>query len=308
MRSLVAVLIVMASHGLGNADEGAADHAKADALFEEAQQLKQAGKKGEACAKYDEALSYNKNAVGAILNVALCNEEGGRVATALALFSQARDLAREHNLAEHKKAAEEHIAQIEGLVPHLEISFAEKAPQMKLVIDDKVFAVEKANDIRIDPGARHIVVTAPGRVPYETTATLRASQKTSIAIPALGKPVTVKRARKTVGKIVTVSGIALIGTGIGLGFKANSDYDQEFAVGNCMQGPTPMCNADGFANTQSALQLGTVGTVVGIVGIAAVGVGAYLWLFAPADSVEQNVAITPFVSPETAGIAAVGRF
>jgi hypothetical protein len=311
MRSLAVLTIVLASYGLGRAD----DHAKADQLFEEAQKLKQSGRNGEACAKYAEALSYNRNAVGTLLNVALCNELGGKVATALELFTQARDLAREHNLAEHRKAAEEHIAAIEKLVPHLAITFAEKAPQMKLVIDDKVFPVEAAGDIRTDPGARHIVVTAPGRVPYETTVQLEAEKRTDLAVPALGHPVTVKSARRTVGKILTFSGVGLIGTSIVLGLFANDKYEAQFkpnkdGVIPCSEGNPPQCDAEGYAETTDARTYGTFGTVVGIAGGAALALGAYLWFFAPKDQVttERALAITPTVTPESAGIAAVGRF
>src|SRR5215475_8886969 len=106
MRSLVALAIVMASYGPVMAQAGEEDAGKADKIFQEAQKLKQDGKSAEACRKYDESLHYNHNAVGTLLNVALCNEEAGKVATALRYFTQARDLAREHNLAEHRKAAD----------------------------------------------------------------------------------------------------------------------------------------------------------------------------------------------------------
>src|SRR5678815_1809900 len=100
MRSLVAVTIVVASYGVAAAQKAEDDPTKADKLFEEGQKLKQEGKTTEACTKYEESLRFNHNAVGTLLNVALCAEEAGKVATALKYFTQARDLAREHNLAE----------------------------------------------------------------------------------------------------------------------------------------------------------------------------------------------------------------
>jgi tetratricopeptide (TPR) repeat protein len=55
---------------------------KADELFERAQKAKQAGHNDEACKLYDQALRYNPNAVGTLLNVAKCDEDAGKVATA----------------------------------------------------------------------------------------------------------------------------------------------------------------------------------------------------------------------------------
>src|SRR5262245_29703780 len=147
MRSLVLLTIVMATHGVALAQSGEEDPDKAEKIFEEAQKLKQDGKTADACKKYEESLKYNHAAVGTLLNVALCAEEGGRFASALKYFTQARDLARENNLAEHRKAAEERLAKLQSMVPHLGISFAEIAKDMKVVIDEDAIPVEKAGDI-----------------------------------------------------------------------------------------------------------------------------------------------------------------
>lgn len=329
MRSLVVLTVVLAGHGLAHAQgaegaggaQGAAaqqapeDHTKADRLFEEATQLKAAGDTVRACAKYNEALSYNKSAIGTLLNVALCHEEAGRVATALELFTQARDLARENNRPEHLAAAEEHIAKNEAQVPHLAIAFAELLPSTKLVIDDKVYPITSASDIRVDPGTRHVVVTAPDRLPYDTSVEVKAQEHKAIAIPMLGMPTTVvKRGRVTIGKIVTFSGVGIVGTGIVLGLVARSRYNSQIGpLGsgkNCTDGPKPMCNAEGFQKTGNALTLGNVGTGVAIAGGVAIGIGAYLWFFAPKEKVptEREVSIVPTIGPDNAGITAVGRF
>jgi hypothetical protein len=315
MRSFVVLSIVLSGYGLARAQAPtgeATDSEKADKIFEQAQQLKQAGKTAQACAKYDEALRYNQSAVGTLLNVALCAEESNRLSTALVYFTQARDLAREHNLTEHRVAAEEHIAKIEPLVPHLSIAFAEILTDTKLVIDDKVHPITGANDIRVDPGTRHIVVTAPGRLPFETTVDVKAQQKQTVEIPKLKSPVTVSRGRRTVGKIITISGGALVLTGIGVVFAADLKYQGELDNGNCQgSGKDVVCNPQGYKTTSNARTLGTVGTVVGITGLVAAGVGAYFWFFAPNDAAaaeHASVTFAPTVSPDGAGVAAVGRF
>jgi hypothetical protein len=307
MRSLVVVSIVVGAYGVALAED---DPQKADKLFEEAQKLRGAGKTAEACAKYDEALSFNHNAVGTLLNVALCNEEAGKYATAVRYYTQARDLAREHNLAEHRKAAEEKIVINAPLVSHLAIAFAEKPDGVKLVIDDNIVPIEQSEDIVIDPGKHHVVVTAPGRVPYDTTVEVAKSSAKAVAVPKLDYPVTVKKGgRRTVGLILTASGAAMIGTGIGLGLYARSMYNGEVGVGKrCTPEDPPRCDSEGYRITNDARTFGTFGTWIGFGGVAVAGVGAYLWLFAPKPMAERNIAIVPSLAPESAGITASGRF
>jgi hypothetical protein len=311
MRSLAAVLtIVLAGHGLARAEE---DPDKADKIFAEAQKLQEAGKTAEACKKYDEALSYNHNAVGTLLNVALCNEQAGKYATAVRYYTQARDLAREHNLAEHKKAAEEKLAVTSPLVSHLAIAFAEQPPNMKLVIDEDIIPADKTDDIIIDPGSHHIVVTAPGRVPYETTVQVEKSSAKAIAVPKLGYPVTVKRGgRRTIGMILSGTGVAMIGAGVGLGLYARSKYNAQIGDmtmgAHCTDEHPPRCDAEGYRLTNDALTFGTFGTYFFFGGIAVAGVGAYLWFFGPKPVAERNVAIVPSVTPQAAALTAVGTF
>ena len=317
MRSLVAFTIVMATSAIAWAQQsGEADATKADQVFQEAQKLKQEGKTAEACQKFEESLRLNHNAIGTLLNVALCNEESGKVATALKYFTQARDLARENNAAEHRKAAEEHIAKIEHTVPHLGIAFAEVATDMKLVIDDDAVAVDKASDVAIDPGTHRVTVSAPGRVAYQTTITVQQGKPATLTVPRLGYPV-VKKTRRTIGKVVTGLGVGMMGAGVVLGLVAKGHYDAQFqaATGStphCTKAADsnskPMCDPVGYGATGNARTLGNVGSVVGIAGIAAFGVGAYLWFFAPSDNAERSVAIVPTFDRQSAGLAAIAHF
>jgi hypothetical protein len=308
MRSLVVLMIVVASHGRVLAQGAEDDAAKADKLFEEGQKLKQAGKTAEACQKYEESLRLNKNAVGTLLNVALCDEEAGKTASALKYFTQARDLAREHNLAEHKKAAEEHIAKNQPLVPHLAIAIADPAPDTKLVIDADAYPLDQAGDILIDPGTHRINVSAPGRVAYETTVTIEIGKPKAIAVPKLGYPVVYKKTRRTIGRIATLTGAGLITTGVVLGIVARQLYHKQIDNGNCTDDSPPMCNADGYAGTNTARTYGNVGTVVGGVGVVAFGVGAYLWFFGPKEQPERGVAVVPTLDNQSAGLTAIGHF
>jgi hypothetical protein len=312
MRTLVCLALVGVLAAQAAAD---GDHAEADRLFLEAQTLKEAGQQAEACKKFQEALAKNQNAVGTLLNVAKCSEDAGKIATAVKLYTQARELAREHSLTEHLAAAETRLAAIAERVPRLTVAFAERLDGMKLVIDDVVFPTTPGatNDLRLDPGTRHVVVTAPDRLSYSTNVTLVESTAVSVSIPELARAVTVSKARRTVGKILTFSGAGLAVTGLVVGYVANRDYEREVGGPNSMKpcivdppGSKPLCDAEGYQRTGAARQLGNFGTAVGLVGVAALTVGVVLWFTAPAES--ERVSLVPAIDNESAVITAVGRF
>jgi hypothetical protein len=303
MRS-TAILVVLAGLArLARAD----DAADAEKLFAEGQELKEAGKPEQACVKFRAALEKNRNAVGTILNVALCDENAGRTASAYKLFREAEDRAREQNLEEHRKAAEEHKDKLSPLVPHISISFAEQARDEKLVIDDQIVESSAANDVEIDPGTRTIVVTAPGRVAYKTTVTIKSGEHQAVEIPKLGTPVS--GGRKSVGKVLTYSGAGVVVAGIAVGFYARHKYNSQFPDHCSNQSSDhPMCDPTGYAATQSAKTLGWVGTGVGAAGLVTAGIGAFLWFTSPQTESSTHVSFMPSLSPEQAGIVAVGRF
>jgi len=45
-----------------------------------------------------------------------------------------------------------------------------------------------------------------------------------------------------------------------------------------------------------------------VVGLAAAGVGAYLWLRAPSEHAARGISVVPQLGPESTGLAAVGTF
>jgi hypothetical protein len=302
MRSLAILVGLARLVRLAHAD----DASDAETLFNEGQKAKEAGNTAQACAKFKQSLEKNRNAVGTILNVALCFEQEGKIATAYKLYREAKDRAHEGGFAEHEKAAHERQAKLGVDVPHVAIAFAEPARDMKLVVDDQIVDVNHADDVEIDPGTRTIVVSAPGRVTYTTKITIGKGEHKAVAIPKLGSPVSGGRAG--VGKVLTFSGAGLVAVGIGVGLYARHKYNDQFPT-HCSDpdADRPTCDQTGYANTQNARTLGWVGTGVGIAGLAAAGIGVFLWFTAP-QSESTHVAIVPTVSPDVAGLAAIGSF
>ena len=76
-----------------------ADEPLADQKFDQAQKLREAGKLDESCKLFRESLKLNPNAIGTLLNVARCDEEQGKIASAVRGFTDARQRAAEQHLA-----------------------------------------------------------------------------------------------------------------------------------------------------------------------------------------------------------------
>jgi hypothetical protein len=284
---------------------------RADLLFKEAQAL-QSTDLHAACAKFAESYDLNPHAIGTLLNVALCDEKLGRLASAFEKFTLARDLAAEmlasgdKDVAAHKKAATTHIASLEKRVPHVTIEFVPPLlPETTIIIDGKAYAKNQLVEVPVDPGEHEVVVSAPGYLPFETTFAIAEGEHHSVAIPQLEKSVTVRSSRRTIGIIVGAAGLATTATGIIVGLVANSRYDD---VTSC-SGTTCDLPED-YTKRKNARSLSHVGTVIGITGTAAIIVGGVLWYTGrrSTESAPSRVTLLPQISPDGGGIAAVGRF
>ena len=298
---VVAVLAIRAS-----ADT---DIEKADKLFEKGISLRETNLI-QSCEAFEQSLALNPQAIGTLMNVALCDEKLGKIASAVRLFSEARDRAKEGNLPDYVKEAQSHIDTLKDDVSTVTIHFAQKSPGMKVVINDEVVPDAKlADKIPVDPGELEVTVSAPGRLPFETKIMIGKKDTKPIEVPELKKSVEVKSSRRTIGIITAASGAAAIIAGQVIGYEANKKYDDAFGPGKCSR-ETLTCPAEYQSKTDSARTLGTVGTVVTIIGAAGVGAGVVLWLTAPKDSAptEKRVTFLPQVTPDSAGFTAIGRF
>jgi hypothetical protein len=303
-------LVLASAIALGGARTAAADDTvtKADALFAEGVKLRDSNLEL-ACAKFGESLQLNPQAIGVLLNVAMCDEQHGRIASAVRRYRETRERAVEQSFPEYLKAADAKLAALTPDVPLLTIRF-EKPPaqQTKVVVDDQVVPLSALEQVPLDPGERVIVVSAPGRIPFQRRISIAKRERRELAVPPLEKP----SPRRTIGKISAAAGGAALVTGIVLGYVANRRYDEQIAGPGCQPGANgepPICDGKAYAAIRSARQLGNVGTVVGGAGAAVMLAGGYLWFFAPKPYAERRgVAVVPRVAPDGGGVAVVGRF
>jgi hypothetical protein len=284
---------------------------KADALFAEGKALLDSDLLA-ACAKFDESLRENPAALGTLMNVALCDEKLGRIASAVSRFTEARDHAKEQKLGEHQKVAEQHIAALAPHVPRLTIKLTEALPETQVALDDKIVASDRLAEIAVDPGERVVVVSAPGRLPFRRKLVIGRGEEREIVVPVLARSLTVTSSRRRIGQIVTLAGVVGGAAGLGLGLYARHAYNEQFGPEGACTRDRNLCSPAGQRQVDRARTLGDVGTAVGLLGVAAVGVGAYLWVRAPAStpavSRDPGITVVPQVAPDGLGVVAVGRF
>jgi hypothetical protein len=289
------------------------DVTRADALFAEGVKLRESAPEV-ACTKFRESLQLNPQAIGVLLNVAMCDERQGRIASAVQRYRETRQRAVEQRFPEYQKASEDKIDKLGPLVPHLTIRF-DKAPppETKIVIDDRVIPLSALDRVPLDPGERLVVISSPGRIAFERRVSIALREHRELTVPALQRP----SSRRTIGKITLASGGAAVVTGIVLGYIAQSRYDRyrydddgmDLCPNNDVSGGLLCTDATVYERLRSARQLGNVGTIVGGLGVAAMLAGGYLWYFAPKPYHERPaISIVPEVGPDGGGLTVFGRF
>jgi hypothetical protein len=287
--------------------------AKAEAVFRQGRELLKQGKEAEACDRFREALADDHNAIGAMLNVAQCDEKAGKVASAAKLFADARDRAREQSEGDSPllRAAGDHIAQLTPEIPYLAIAFTEPpTPDTTLTIDHDDVPIAQAGHVPVDPGTVTVVVSRPGRVPYETKVEIGKREQKAIAVPKLAYPVVVDRGWRTAGKELTISGAAALAASVITTTVAKRENADAIARGKCpnSSSTTMLCSVHESDRANKWYTIGNVMTYVGFVGGAAAAGGLYLWLFGSHPAHKEHVSIGPDVGIDHAGLYATGRF
>lgn len=323
-----ALLLVAAMATLAHADT------KADKLFAKGKKLLAQKKYEEACKAFEDS-DAAETAIGTKLNVARCYEEWGKVATALRWYQDAAKLAKESKdpRVEKIKGLAENI---DGDVPRLTIKAPEDAELASLTLDGA--ATEVNEPLPLDPGPHELKWTnADGKkknklVPLEKGG----SSEVKVDLPVAPKhkkkkdkdkdkepepeptPVAQRdgHSQRLAGIVVGAGGVVLIGVAAGVTLAARSLYNSALD-GHC-NGDRTMCDDIGLSKTATARSHANIGTVFALVGVAAVGTGAVLYLIAPhgakahvaaeKDTEARSLYLAPEVGPEGGAILLGGTF
>lgn len=185
--ALVALACVLAARPAA-ADASPADQALAQSLFDEGRKLMNEKDYARACSKFAESERLDPGG-GTILNLALCHEAEGKTASAWTEFNEALSQAIRDGRPEREARARERIAVLAPRLSHLAVSVPGGSPaDLELTVDGAPWGLAmRGAPVPLDPGPHVIVARVAGASPWTTTITLgsNADAKT-VHVPPLG--------------------------------------------------------------------------------------------------------------------------
>jgi len=161
-----------------------------------------AGHYTQACPKLEQAEGLYRSP-GILLNLADCYEHINRLESAWTTFGQAATAAANVGRADDQAEAKRRQSLIEPRLSRINLHVAKLAPGLVLALDGNSVAHDAWNTaIPVDPGAHSISASAPGFVPWSTSAMVQgAAQTTTIEVPDL-KPEQPAVAKAEAGAVV----------------------------------------------------------------------------------------------------------
>jgi hypothetical protein len=315
--------------------------ALAEQLFNEGRELGKASNWAAACPKFEASLRYDP-AVGTRLNLAICYEKLGKLATAWGQYREAADVAAKQNDTKRRDFAQKAAAALEPRLPKLTI-VAPKTQPPGLVITRDGTTLDLAilgSALFIDPGAHEVTASAPDFATWKQSVSLGEGKAETVTVPELtpkpGEPppkvtpdekplgskdtsthVEVRAqteepaspTRKYIAIGVAGGGAVLVGVGLLFGSKASSKFsDAKNLCGSDLVCDNPMDFQAGQQLVSDARSKATISTITVIAGSAAIAGGVVLWLTAPGGKRRTETAVVPVVTGHDAGLAVLGRF
>jgi hypothetical protein len=299
----------------------------AQKLFDEALALMKAGKYAEACPRLAKSQKLDPG-MGTKFRLAECYESAGLVGSAYQLFREVAGDASKAGRADREKQAQKRVAALEARVPWMTLVVPpEVAGLAEVAVKRDGEGVDRADwgrKMPVDPGAHTLVVSAPGKKPWQTT--VRALEGGSLEVhvtalqpdagsaapagpaPAAADAPSPGKGQRIAGIAVGAAGIVGVAVGAALGGVAKSKWDS--ALAGCQGGDKTRCSSTAIEGGSSAAGLATGSTVSFIAGGALVATGLIVLLTAPSrkDPPSTGVRFVPVVGPSTAFGALEGRF
>lgn len=333
-RHAACVLVVLLLFGVNSSmAQSGNDGAAAEQLFNEARKLMEDGKHTAACAKFEASLKLDP-AAGTAVNLAVCLEKIGKLASAWTRFREAEDMDKVTGNTGRQNFARKSAKALEPRLPRLiiRVPVVEEIPDIKVARNNsKVPAELYGTEVYVDPGMYRIVAVASGYQTFSKTIEAQEGKKTEIVISALtpegeesggndatgtggsvsAPPQRDKRSssgtRRTVGVAMLLGGAASTAASIGVGYLAASAMNRVSDDGLCeMDGW--LCSPEGEEAINQARTRATISTYLFGAGVALVGVGAVLYFTAPKRRKARTISLAPLGGREHFGLALSGRF
>jgi hypothetical protein len=302
--------------------------ATAEELFQRGRQAMEKKEFPRACELLEASLKL-EDTLGTLLNVALCHEAMGRVASAWGEFRavEQRALRSVPPQTGRVEFARQHAEALQPKVSRLKMTLDPKidARSVEVRVDGALLVTEALSEgTPVDPGKRVVRVSAPGKRPAELPVDVPNGPSTTIplTIPALvdapaapapagatslqdAEAVASARARRTAGYVTGGIGLAFVAAGAVFGALALNKRSESACAETTVRGVSGCFTqrADGKPNPEldranqaydDAVVFANLSTGAFILGAIGAGVGMYLILTAKTSAPSTGVrAITP---------------
>lgn len=188
-RVIFVLTVVLMAASVGRTARAADPQAQqlAQALFDEGRRLMDAKRYADACPKLAESQRLDPGG-GTLLNLAICHEKQGKLATAHVDFNEALALALKDGRKDRAKIARERIAAIEPAMPRLSIVVPAASDLAGLEVKLDGMVLRRAAwglATPVDPGEHLIEANAPGHMSWSASIAIEPSLRRTIDVPAL---------------------------------------------------------------------------------------------------------------------------
>ncbi|MBL8741238.1 MAG: hypothetical protein JNK04_09095 [Myxococcales bacterium] len=301
-------------------------------LFRQGRDLIKKGDWKNGCEKLDASMKRYA-AASTLLNLALCRQEEGRVATAWAMVQQAlvlnRDTVGTQRRDRLQASGEEMLAKLEPRLSRLRVTVVPPTEGARVEEAGRSLPLDSA--VPLDPGAHELVLSLPGRPDVKRQVSLREGETLSVelAVPQAApdpmpeqkkdverKATPTRETRPATGDGIPVWAWVVGGTGLGFaGVSVGFGVDAAIAAGNLEErcGEDLICNEDPSYDPEPENDRKNRGTALaiafGIAGAGALVAGIVGVATADPSTSAQGVSlrVEPWLGPHTVGLGISGR-
>lgn len=331
--ALAAASAVLAVSSPARAEPTGPEKALATTLFNEAKALLADERIPEACRKLEESRRLDP-LPGTILNLAVCHEKEGLLASAFAEFREARALAERDRRDDRVALADEHLAAIAPRISQLVVVVEPSAEHAELRITCDATVLGRpawGTRIPMDPGEHVIVASAPGKRASRSVVQIgRDADVQTVSIAALedeppapalpAEPAAVPApvpapadaaaggeapsglsTRRTIA--LATAGIGVVGLGLGSYFGLRAIDKHGDPAATCTTAP---CSSESLSLNDDAKAAADAATVSFTIGLVALGAAAFLWFGDSPTRPTKTARALPTLGLGRAGVQ--GRF
>jgi hypothetical protein len=304
-------------------------------MFREGRALFAEGKTDAACQKFKASQALEASP-GTLLNLAACHHAQGKTATAWAEFVAAARLARAQNKDRQATEANRRAAELESTLSYLTVRVVEAVPGLEVrragaLLEPSVYGVR----VPVDPGSYAIEASAPGYEALRLEVVIASGRKDEqLEIPRLRPKVASAvahandasaspppRTGPTESPVASTSAtskpsraLPWVFGGIGGAFLVSGGVAGVLALrsDHAASELCPQANNCNDASARSAADRRDTEALianVGIgVGLAGIGVAAFLLFTAKSEAAPPAHALIPTLAPGRAGLTLVEHF